>query len=223
MQTYDKILRELFSEARKRVFKGDDRTFLQHLQLISRLPANERNALLEPLIAQERPEKPQEMRFDVVEDFGSFTVPGDYDHWRYIDRARERYIEQKSVSFLDNWNGAWFTLSSYQLTPGERIKVTAVRQFAKQATLGEQLQYLDGQGAIYPSTHGLLLFLDHFRKQMVDTMWYVALDAESRLTMRQHTKHVLMVMRNRGRATLKMEPVWHIGPDVRILCFTKEG
>ncbi|HEU4677338.1 MAG TPA: hypothetical protein VFS75_01315 [Candidatus Paceibacterota bacterium] len=190
-----------------------------HLQLISRLPADTRNALLEPLIAQERKEDPESLKFGQAEEFGHLMVPEDYVQSKFIDETRARYREQKGVVVLDNWNGAWFTLSSHELRPGERITVTAVRQYAKAATLGEQLQYLDTQGAVYPSTHGLLLFFDQFRSEMTMNTWYVALDAESRLPMMQHQRCVLMARRELRRSVLKVQSVAHVGPDVRILCF----
>jgi hypothetical protein len=124
---------------------------------------------------------PPALKFALLADLGTITVPKDYDHATALATfmARNR---RKFYGVNENITDANFANPSRILKPGDKLRVRAFKQVVGGATSSEEcMAFLATQKAVHTGAQGASMVFEQKRGQLPKGYWYTSFDEKDRL------------------------------------------
>ncbi len=198
---------------------------LEQWEMFNNLNPDERLARFSDEKRKPAPPAEPTVKFDLLADLGTITVPKDYVHGTRLDT----FMEKNRKKFYDvnkNITDANFPNPTRILKPGDKLRVRAFKQIVPGTTTSEErMAFLATQKAVHTGAQGASLVFEQKRDQLPKGYWYASFDEKERLWEdADGCRRVPSVCAGSGGGFYwdlgSLEKVWDVGHA--FLCFCDE-
>lgn len=148
--------------------------------LVQEVVSSRGNKLAEAMYITIKGEVPTE-KFSLLADFGTITVPADYDHATQLVSFRKKNY-RKFYYYNDAITDAHFPNPTRILKPGDKLWVRAFKQAIGGTTTSEErLAFLATKKAVHTGAQGASLVFEQRCNQFPKGYWYTSFDEKDHL------------------------------------------